>query len=134
MPSEEISVHDNVILSYTVGCKSREIVFETEFPGDERELTNVTFSGVVAYEFQNDSEARSMIFDFEEDSPLALYDDNVEKFRAHLPYGWPGKWAKSRESARAFFQENGIRAWYLAASVGMHGWILARSMVFERVG
>lgn len=131
MSDQVRSVHDNVINSYEVFCKRREVVFKTEYPHEPRELTNVIFSGLVAYEFKHDSELGTIIFDFEVTSPMRIYKENWEMIRAGLPFGWPGKWAAHESSAEAYFAEKGIKGWCLSASLGMSGWILAMSMRIE---
>jgi hypothetical protein len=125
----ERSVHDNVINSYEVFCNRREIVFKTEYPHEPKEFTNVIFTGVVAYDFKHDSEFGSIIFDFEPWSPMAIYDENRQLIESGLPYGWPGPWAADRAQAEAYFAAQGINAWYLCASLGLTGWILAKSMI-----
>jgi hypothetical protein len=126
--NKELSVHDNILLAYTVDLKKREIVFQTEYPHDPPEFTDVIFSGVDCYSFKHDSVLGTIIFDFEDATPLGIYDDFGTELIAGIPWGWPGDWAKTRESAAEFFAEEGIKAWYLASSLGMTGWILARSM------
>jgi len=58
---------------------------------------------------------------------MDVYDGLAVHLPSTLRYGWPGDWAKSRESAQAYFEAKGISAWYLSSSLGMRGWILAES-------
>lgn len=122
------SVHDNVIVSYEVGCKSREIVFHTELPVEPPELTDVTFSGVVCYALWYDTVLGNIVFSFDECAAIEVYAKCEAEMKAGVPYGWPGDWAKSKELAQHFFDENGIKGWWLSSSLGMTGWILARAM------
>ena len=51
----ELLVHDNFLLSYCVAADKQEIYFHTMFPGQEPpELTNVVFTGVIGYHFEQD--------------------------------------------------------------------------------
>lgn len=127
MSESERSVHDNLILSYEVSCAEKTIRFRTQFDADPLERTDVLFSGVVCYQFELDSMIPTIIFDFEPHSPMDVYDGLAAYLEKTLPYGWPGPWATSRESARAYFEENRISAWYLSSSLGMRGWILAET-------
>ncbi|MCC7435182.1 MAG: hypothetical protein IT363_10895 [Methanoregulaceae archaeon] len=127
MSDSERSVHDNLILSYEVSCAEKTIRFRTQFDADPPERTDVLFSGVVSYQFKLDSLTPSIIFDFEPHSPMDVYDGLAAHLPNTFPFGWPGPWATSRESARAYFEENRISAWYLSSSLGMRGWILAET-------
>ena len=128
MSNDKISVHDNQIVSYEVFCEAREVVFKTKSPSEPPENINVCFTGVAAYSFCDDGEWGTVIFDIGEGPPMELYDRLEKKFVEGVPYGWPGKWAKTRETAEQFFRETGTRAWHLSSSLGMCGWVLARAM------
>lgn len=129
MTERSLSVHDNLLVAYSVDLEKREIQFRTKFPSEPPEFTDVTFTGVDCYSFEHDSTCGTIIFDFVETSPLKVYEDNVAELIAGIPYGWPGDWAKSREAAFQFFMKKEIKAWRLESSLGMTGWILAREMV-----
>ena len=51
------SVHDNLLISYEVQCEARTITLHTEYRVKNKptEFTNVIFTGVQAYRFQNDA-------------------------------------------------------------------------------
>ena len=128
--SQEVSIHDNRLVSYQVFCERREIHLHTEFRerGEPFELTEVIFTGVVAYDFEHDSALGTIIFDITEVSPADLYAEHAGQFRAGIAYGWPGEWAESAESAAAHFQQHAICGYELSSSCGMSGWLLARDM------
>lgn len=132
--AEDISVHDNRLLSYEVQCGSREIRLCTEYwaGGETRVLTDVVFTGVLAYDFRHDCVTGTIIFDLEEVSPGAIYQENGASFREGIRYGWPGDWAASPESAEHFFREQSLRGYELSASCGMSGWVLCAGMRMER--
>jgi hypothetical protein len=125
---DEISVHDNVLVSYEVNCERRTICLHTQFRdrGPPFELTDVIFTGVVAYQFEHDSTIGTILFDVEDVDAIQVWRDNAASFRAGIPYGWPGEWANAEESAQLFFRENSIVGYVVAASCGLRGWILAK--------
>ena len=128
--TEEVSVHDNVLVSYEVFCERREIRLCTEFRdrGEPYEFTDVVFTGVVAYDFRHDSEIGTIIFDVTEVPAADIYDQHADQFRAGARYGWPGEWIESLEIAVAHFKKHSIRGFEISSSCGMDGWVLARDM------
>ncbi len=124
----EISVHDNVLVSYEVNCEQRSICLHTQFRdrGPPFELTDVVFAGVVAYQFEHDSTIGTILFDIEDVAAIDVWRENEAAFRAGRRYGWPGEWADSEESAKSFFRENTINGYIVASSCGLTGWILAK--------
>lgn len=131
--NKEISIHDNFLVSYEVLCERREICFHTEYRdrGEPFECTDVSFTGVTAYDFWHDSEMGTIIFDITEVPATDIYAEHGDQLRKGVRYGWPGDWAETAEAAAAFFQSKGIRGFELASSCGMSGWILAREMTIE---
>ena len=128
----DISIHDNILLSYCVIADKREIHFHTAFSNDgTSELTDVVFTGVVAYSFTNDR-FETVIFDIEEVRPDEIYDEIYVDYRALFeagrPHCWPGRWNESEDSALDYFINNDVKAYYLAPSIGMSGWVMAKSM------
>lgn len=124
------SIHDNVIVGYSVDCRSREIRLQTEFEGRDglHENTTVVFVGVEAYFFENDG-SQNVIFDVVEDTAESVLAQNVERFReGHRQAGWPRFWTDSVDDVRAYLHKNQIRAFWLESSVGMSGWVLAQEM------
>lgn len=123
------SVHDNEILSYEVDRVERTIRFRTLFNTPEKkERTDVVFSGVECYRFEHDSTLQSIIHHFEPASPMEIFDGLEPELARTVPYGWPGLWASSRESAQRFFGANQLSAWYLVECVGMTGWVIAKQI------
>ena len=131
---QDISIHDNRLISYEVFCERREICLRTEFRdrGEPFEFTDVFFTGVTAYDFWHDSDMGTIIFDITEVPAADIYAEHAEQFRKGVRYGWPGDWAETAETAASFFQRHGIRGFALGSSCGMSGWVLAREMQIER--
>lgn len=128
--ANDISVHDNILVSYEVLCERREIRLCTEFRdcGEPYERTDVFFTGVVAYDFRHDSDIGTIIFDVIEVPAVEIYAQHADQFRDGVRYGWPGEWAESAKVAAAYFQQHSIRGFALSSSCGMEGWVLAHNM------
>ena len=127
------SVHDNRLLGYEVGHAAREIRLRTEYPhSDPPERTDMVFAGVAAYGFRHDALALgTIIFSVEEVDPVSITRECAAEFAKGLPYGWPGDWARSTETAAAFFESEGIRGYEISSSLGLNGWVLATSVRYE---
>jgi hypothetical protein len=124
----EISVHDNLILSYTVECEQRRITLHTAFFDNEpNEYTDVTFSGVVAYHFEGDTFG-TILFDISEVPPLTVYEDYEEVFVRRRNYGWPVLQYGAKEELLDKFNPEGIKAYRISSSYGMDGFVLAREI------
>lgn len=133
---QDISVHDNFLVSYEVLCERQEIRLRTEFRdrGPPYERTDVIFTGVACYDFEHDALDGTVIFDVEEVGADFLYGEHGERFRAGVNYDWPGSWGESAEAAAAYFAHHGIRGYRLHSSCGMCGWAFARDMRKVAVG
>ena len=129
---QQISVHDNFLVSYEVHCERREIRFETEYRdrGHPFELTKVLFQRVEAYQFRFDNSA-NIIFDVDEVPAMSLYAEHATQLQEGTRYGWPGDWAQTPEAANGYFRLNAVRGFVLHSSFGMDGWVLARGMQME---
>jgi hypothetical protein len=128
--NEELSVHDNRLISYEVLCARRQIVLHTEFRdrGEPFEFTDVIFNGVAAYDFFHDSDMGTIIFDIPEIAPMNIYLAHADQFLEGKRHGWPGEWARSAELAAEYFEQNHVKGFELDSSCGMSGWVLAQDM------
>jgi hypothetical protein len=128
------SVHDNIVLGYTVSCEERELVIHTEYRDLEpSERTDIVFRGVEAYHLIGDT-LRSVLFDVEE-SPLGqILGDFSTVFEDGARYSWPGIWNRSRESCLLHLQGLGCRGWTVSASYGIWGFVIATEMELRTVG
>ncbi|MGI4791681.1 MAG: hypothetical protein ACRYFS_22905 [Janthinobacterium lividum] len=129
----ELSVHDNNLHSYCVDADKKEICFHTsyEYP-TYREYTDIVFTEVAAYHFESDSFG-TIIFDINETNVESIYSDNRDLFEDGQKYCWPGTWNRSDDSVLTYLIENEIKGYQLSASLGMVGWVMAKSMKFVSV-
>ena len=124
---EELSVHDNHITGYEVDGKNRRIVLHTEFvTPDREEFTDVVFEGVFGYRFELDN-FTNIVFGVEESTIEKLVRSEKPSFEYGVNYRWPGEWNKGPEEAIEYLTANGAKAYYLASSLGMVGWVAAKS-------
>ena len=116
-----ISVHDNKLISYTVNEDKKTILLETVYADQgSKEYTNIIFSNVLAYYFEDHSlQLGTIILDIEEATTDYILDKNWEKFEARKNWGWPGSWAKTREIAKAYFRDNAIKAYDIMPTCGL---------------
>lgn len=122
-----VSIHDNFLLGYEVDATKRQITLKTEFR-ERGEFTNVVFSGVEVYRFENDSFG-TILSEIVETDPQALLAEQWMSMEAgYRQSGWPGPWAASRESAKSYLAKTKARAFHVESSVGLSGWVLASSM------
>lgn len=127
----DLSVHDNLLLSYTVSSERREIRLETVFKETEPlERTDIVFTGVLAYHFLNDSFG-TILFDVSEISVESIYEEYEALFEEGRRYGWPRAWSESRQADLAYLSAQGIKGYYLSSAIGMTGWVLAKDMRIE---
>jgi len=126
----ELSIHDNLLISYEVQCEGRTILLRTEYrlASKPSEFTNVAFKGVHGYHFQNDAFGNLI---------LGLETLPVEQFltefkpeicESYRMAGSPGPWAANLDSAPNYLREHGVQAFILSSSYGMSGWILAQEV------
>jgi hypothetical protein len=124
------SVHDNLLLSYTVEHEPRRITFRTVYQDIEpNEYTDVLFSGVIAYHFEGDTFG-TILFDITETELSRLYADYEELFRRQKNYGWPLLGYGSPDELIDRFQREGVKAFTIHSSCGMEGFVHATEMKF----
>lgn len=128
-----LSVHDNVLLSYTVDAAGKQITLRTAYlDGATPEYTEVVFRGVLAYRFEKDN-LETILFDVTE-VPL---DRLCEQDRAHFErlriYGWPRVDCPSVAEFLILAAREGARGFELSSSLGMEGWVCAQEMTITRL-
>ncbi|MBL7554886.1 MAG: hypothetical protein JNM24_03620 [Bdellovibrionaceae bacterium] len=127
--TQEISIHDNDVLGYEVDSIKRELTIKTEYSEHgASERTNIVFSNIEAYRIENDSFG-TILNEIEEIDALKMLENQWELIKS--VYGnsiWPGHWAKSFEEAKSHIIKTKCRAFYITSSIGMEGWVMAKSM------
>lgn len=127
------SIHDNKLISYTVNEQTRQITLETIF--DDKtpsEHTDVVFTGVAAYYFEDHSLSMGTILNgIDEVDPNLLVESNWAMFEERKIYSWPGPWAESKVKASDFFKVNNIRGFEITSACGLSGWVMSQQMTIS---
>ena len=127
----DISVHDNVLVSYEVLADKRELHMHTKAPSINGQRTDIIFRGVEGYYFLHDN-FETIIFDVVEISLDRILEDDRGRFDEGWRFAWPGRWNTGSDAGRrAYLAQRGVRGFELSSSYGMSGWILAKSV--ERI-
>jgi len=127
----DISVHDNVLVSYEVLAGRREIHLHTQSPGTKPQHTDIIFRGVEGYFFYHDN-LETIIFDVVEISVDRILEDDRERFEDGWRFHWPGRWnTESAAGRKEYLMKRQVRGFDISSSYGMTGWILAKSV--ERI-
>ncbi len=122
------SVHDNLVLSYTVEAKERRVTLRTAYLDQEpHEHTLVIFSDVLAYHFEGDTFG-TILFDIEEVSPADIYAAYPDVFVRRKHHGWPAVEYWTKEGLMDALQARGIKSYLISSSCGMDGFVMAAAM------
>lgn len=128
----DISIHDNIVTSYSVSCENREIVLHTEFRDQEpNERTDIVFLDVEAYYIFGDN-MQSILFDVNERALSEILKTFSSEFESGTKYCWPGYWNKSTQSCLEHFRKEECKGWIISSSYGMNGFIIAKNMKLKR--
>lgn len=125
---EDISIHDNRLLSYSVFCDLREIRFHTIFSD---ETTDVIFSGVEIYHFECD-DFNTIFFDIEETNLENIYSEYEYLFSRLKNYGWLRESYESKTDLIEKMNAKNIKAYLIHSSCGLNGWIWAENMSIKK--
>ena len=124
---DNANVQDNRVLKYAVDFEKSEMVLHTR--SEDKVLTDIVFSGVVAYLFE-DTIMGCIIMDLEEWPVEDFIDYLGENYLAdHQKYDWPFEYT-DLDGLKRKIAEKGITIYNLASSYGMSGFILAKSVKF----
>jgi len=95
--------------------------------GNASEYTDVVFSGVLAYHFENDN-LNTIFFDIAEVPVRQIYAEHKALFDRLKNYGWPEVNYTSEEHLLQTVEQRGVRGYELSSSYGLYGWVWAQSM------
>src|SRR5690349_14293085 len=126
--SAEISVHDNLIVSYTVDCQEQRITLRTAFDSNDlHEDTDVIFSGVVGYHFEGDNFG-TILFDIAQVSPEEVYSAYRDVFERRKSYAWPTIDSGTEQELMDKLRNRNVKGFLISSSYGMEGFVLAEEM------
>jgi hypothetical protein len=120
------SIHDSLLVGYTVDGLARTITLRTVPDRGMGGAFEVRFSKVVAYHFEGDC-LQNILSGILEVQPKAVLSGNeTARFKS---YGWPSGWDEKRQSLPEFVAAQGARWYELNCAYGMGGWVAAAEMV-----
>lgn len=123
----EISIHDNLVLSYTIDCVKKTIVLHTVFYDNEpHEHTGIIFSEVFAYHFEGDN-FQTILFDIDQVSPEEVHSAYRDLFERRKNYAWPFSYSTEQELLGKL-NDKSVRGFLVSSSYGMEGFVLAEEM------
>ena len=122
----ERGVHDNNVYAYSVDCAGQRLVLHTAFRDSQpHELTDVIFRGVVAHHFEHVLPG-NILFSVEEVDLATLVWENAGRFAESWRFGWPPvEYDGALEALIQGLQASSTRAFAIASSYGLSGWVLA---------
>ena len=123
-----ISIHDNLVLSYTIDCEKESITFHTVFYRDNEphEYTDMIFLRVAGYHFEGDN-FRTILFNIYPSSPEEVYTSYHELFERRKNYAWPFSY-NTKEELIEKLDKKGVKGFLISSSYGMEGFVLAEEM------
>ncbi len=121
------SFHDDYLVGYAVDCDARQVVLRIR-DADSSEIREVKFYGVEGYMLENDAFG-NIICHLEQVPPAQILKDEEAQIREmYRQSGAPGSWAADLALAEVHFERQSVTGFLLAASYGMSGWVIARSV------
>lgn len=120
------SLHDSLIVGYSVDGVARTLVLRTTPHQGAGGHFEVRFEGLVTYHLEGDC-LQNIVLEIRE-APADAVVRESEAAERHRLYGWPPGWDPKRESLAAFVARQGARFFEVSCSYGMGGWVAARTM------
>lgn len=124
------SLHDNLVVGYSVEAERARIVIRTEYRdrGEPFERTNARFDGVIGYFFHDN--LGGILFDITEEPLENILRDYGADFDWGSRYGWPwvqAGWSDPHEHVAS----TGARAFRVHSSIGFDGFVIAQTLTIE---
>ena len=120
-----ISIHDGVIIGYSVNFMENELRLDIETV--TKEIVTVTFENYLAHHFDHVM-AGSILFDIEEVDSTKFIMDNREQFDSHKLYAWP----IDTNDLEKYIKNNNYNCYVIFASLGLSGYVFAKTLNFKR--
>ena len=118
-----ISIHDGVIIGYSVSFLENELILDIETVADE--IVTVKFENYLAHDIQHVM-AGSILFDIEEADLNTFFVENREQFGT-INY-MLGRFASViRMNSNKTYKKNNYKCYVIFASLGLSGYVFAKS-------
>ena len=133
MKAVQENIHDNNILSYIIDLKNRFITINTEY--DNKEIITIIFRNIMGHCFHDEYEnINNYIFEIEENTIEefinSIGNENFTKYIIENKIQLYGStvYVDNLNNVRNWLKENKQKCYWIKASVGISGWILAEEM------
>lgn len=124
-----VSIHDGVLIAYSVSFLENELLLDIQTVVDE--TVTVTFRNYLAHNFSYVM-AGSIIFDIEEVELKSFFVENRKLFDTYKLYAWPIREYEETNELEHYFQENSYKCYVISASLGLTGYVFAKSLTIKR--
>lgn len=135
-------IHDNWLYGQSIDHERRLLVLHTVYPhtgADPWQYTDVVFEGVVVHHFDYQSYGgggvggvpANVLFGVEEVDARFLLEPDRELLKRTKAYGWPVNSYEGLDDLIAQLTADGARGFEVHGSVGLAGFVFARSMEFR---
>lgn len=118
-----ISIHDGVIIGYSVSFLENELTLDIETVTDE--IVTVTFENYLAHDFHHVM-AGSILFDIDEADLNTFFVENREQFENYKLYAWP-IWYSNTDELEQDLQKDNYKCYVISASLGLTGYVFAKA-------
>lgn len=123
-----ISIHDGVLIGYSVNFPENELLLDIKTVADE--IVTVTFVNYLAHYFDHVM-AGSILFDIEEVDLNKFIVENREQFESYKSYAWP-IWYDDTNDLVKYLQKNNYKCYVIFASLGLNGYAFAKTLKIKR--
>lgn len=123
-----ISIHDGVVIGYSVNFLENELLVDIETVADE--IVTVTFGNYLVHDFEHVM-AGSILFDIEEVNLTTFFVGHREQFEVHKSYAWP-VWYDNTDELEKYLQENNYKSYVISSSLGLNGYVFAETLKIKK--
>lgn len=123
-----ISIHDGVIIAYSVSFLENELILDIETVTDE--IVSAKFENYLAHDFHHVM-AGSILFDIEDVDLKTFFVENREQFESFKLYAWPIGYDNTYELEQDLYKNN-YKCYVISASLGLTGYVFAKTLKFKR--
>lgn len=121
-------VHDNRIISYSVDFINKVLQLNTQW--EEKEITIITFTGLLAHKFENVIEY-NIILDLYEVTIEFFIENEKEQLDEWLKYGFPSMKSINIMELEKSLNTEGYKIFYMDSSLGLCGYIIAKDIIID---
>lgn len=123
-----ISIHDGVIIGYSVSFLENELILDIELVADG--IVTVTFENYLAHNFHYVM-AGSILFDIDEVDLNTFFVENREQFENNKLYAWP-IWFGNTNELEQDLQKDNYKCYVISTSLGLTGYVFAKALRIKR--